>query len=160
VNTAQTVFALFFAIFWGAIASMQGRWLAFQPLLGYAHVRRRLAVSFAVLNVAPIVYFTAAFIHLKGARNIDTGNTPDAWIGLITAVMAAFAIFGFYRLWMAIVQSKPTAFYQREQEQPPELVAVDPSIEKLLLEHQLGGWNLLSGVLIYFGIAGIGLCLR
>jgi hypothetical protein len=159
MNATQTVFVVFFAIFWGVIGSVQGRWLAFQPILLYGHIARRWILSFVVLNALPTAYFVVAFIHLRGGTNIEQSDNLTTARELIAAVLAAFAMFGFYRLWMSIVQSTPTTFYQSRAGQPSHLKDIDPTIEDLRLHHKLGGWNLLSAV-IYFALAGLGLCLH
>jgi len=158
MTITQGIFVVFFAIFWGAVFSVQGRWMMFQPLLQFPHVRHRVVLSLFVVNVAPILFFAWTFFRLK-----DTVTTsPSAWgcwetAGQISAgVLPAFAIFGFYRLWMGIVEFAPTFFYQTEGEQTPTLKCIDPTIEKLHLDHCFKGWwNLLFAV-IYFVVAIVG----
>jgi hypothetical protein len=152
VNDAQTLFALFFAILWGGILSVQGRWLAFHPAVNYGHIARRWILSITVLNVGPVVYFAVAYLCLQPGT--------DTFRLVVGAVLPAFAIFGFYRLWQSIVQAAPACFYKRSSEMPKGLQGGgDRTLEELHLEHQLGGWNLLSAV-FYFGVAAVGLSLR
>jgi hypothetical protein len=58
-DSLQNIFMVFFAILWGALATVQPRWRAFRwplifrvPKVGY-----RLALAILLLNVAPIIYF-------------------------------------------------------------------------------------------------------
>jgi hypothetical protein len=93
MNDAQTVFVLFFAILWGGILSVQGRWLAFHPAVRYPHIARRWVLSTIVLNAAPVVYFANAFLCLQ--PGVGTFRL------VVGAVLPALAIFGFYRLWQS-----------------------------------------------------------
>lgn len=155
MNAAQTIFALFFAIFWGLLASVQGRWLAFQPVLTSRQVRWRWVHSFTFLNVLPALYFSWTVYQLKGGPTFESLGAFATVREVFGAIMAAFAMFAFYRLWMAVVQSMPEHFYQRAQEQDQELKGLDPTFEELKLGHELGGWNLLSAA-IYIVIGFLG----
>ena len=157
MNAAQTIFALFFAIFCGLLASVQGRWLAFQPVFTSRQVRWRWVHSFIFLNILPVLYFAWTIYQLRGGPNLGLES-----IGLLAtmrevvgATMGAFAMFAFYRLWMAVVQSMPERFYQRASEQDRELIGLDPTFEDMKLGHKLGGWNLLSAA-IYTVIGFLG----
>jgi hypothetical protein len=98
ITASQSIFVVFFAIFWGAIFNVQSRWRMFQPILRFRHIRNRLLLSVLVANVAPIVFFVWAFYCLKGG---STGVPPSQWgisttfRVLLSGVLPAFAIFGF-----------------------------------------------------------------
>src|SRR5260370_14776177 len=59
IDSLQTVFMLFFAISWGAVANVQPRWHAFQWPLFFRvrQARHRCLVAFALLNLLPMIYF-------------------------------------------------------------------------------------------------------
>jgi len=67
----------------------------------------------------------------------------------IAGLIPAFAVFGIYRIWLAIIECSPSRFYYiNESAQPSHLKKADPTIEEDL---HLGGsarsWsNLLFGV--------------
>ena len=162
MTTTQSIFVVFFAIFWGAVFNVQGRWRMFQPLVRYPHIRRRLALSILLGNVVPILFFAWIFFRLR-----DTpGTSPADWsfletLGQIFAgVLPAFGIFGFYRLWMAIVEFSPGAFYESQAKKTPALKDIDPTIEELHVDHQFEGWHNLIFAVLYFIVAGAGPCLR
>jgi hypothetical protein len=159
LTASQSIFVVFFAIFWGAIFNVQSRWRMFQPILRFRHIRRRLLLSILVVNVAPIVFFVWAFYSLKGG---SSGVPPAQWglsetfRVLLAGVLPAFAIFGFYRLWMGIAELLPQAFYESASQQRNDLKGIDPTIEELHLDHPHKWWNLLFAV-VYFIIAFVGL---
>lgn len=152
MTTTQSIFVVFFAIFWGAVFNVQGRWKMFQPILSFQHIRHRFLFSLLILNVAPVLFFVWTFFRLKN-------NPGETLLQLSAGVLSAFAIFAFYRFWMGIVELVPTYFYQNQKKQSPGLRDIEPTIEKLYLAHRFKGWNLLFAAL-YFVIAIVGPCLR
>src|SRR3989344_4841570 len=136
MTITQSIFVVFFAIFWGAIFNVQGRWRMFQPILSFQHIRRRFLFSLLMLNVAPIFFFAWTFFRLK--------DTPgETHLQIFAGVLPAFAIFAFYRLWMGLVELAPRYFYQSRVKQNPNLKNIEPTVEKLRLVHPFKGWNLL-----------------
>ncbi len=153
MTTTQEIFVVFFAIFWGAVFSVQSRWRMFQPLVRYPHVLRRLSLSILLGNVVPILFFVWIFFRLK--------DTPGETVFQILAgVLPAFGIFGFYRLWMGIVEFAPRAFYESKAKQHLELKDIDPTIEELHVGHRFKGWPNLIFAVVYFVVASVGPCLR
>lgn len=159
MNEIQSVFAIFFAIFLGTIANVQPRWKAFNwPLLflmphgSRAFIRRRLVLSFALLNLAPVVFFGFGLWMLIG-----DGTEAKYWTGktvlsvVLHGVVPAFAAFAFYRLWLACVEFAPTLFYVLKQENlPPDLQSqcppvIEPSIDQLNLTSRASCANLFFG---------------
>ncbi len=153
MNTTQSIFVVFYAIFWGAVFNVQGRWKMFQPILSFPQIRHRFIFSFLLLNVVPILFFSWTFFRLK--------DTPSETLLQISAgVLPAFAIFAFYRLWMGIVQCNPSYFYQNDDNSDPNLKKIDePTVESLHLEHPFKIWNFLFSAL-YLAIAIAGPCVR
>jgi hypothetical protein len=191
VTTAQQIFMVFFAIFWGSVASVQGRWNMFPwSLCGLRCPRRfasgtetrwkhfcrmfvrpdawrRLLLSFAVLNTVPVVFFCVVFHLLAADRltgdefvapcvaseigNSETRQTCECHTRsdgdahsvnqVLAGILPAFAIFGFYRLWVSIVQCRPTWFYREgRSRENSKRTDDDPTIKSL----RIRGWPLPS----------------
>jgi hypothetical protein len=156
MTTTQSIFVVFFAIFWGAIASVQGRWKMFHwPLIRYCHVAARIGLSVALLNILPLLFFAWIFFLL---RNTPT-TTISQWSGsqtllqILAGIAPAFAVFGFYRLWLAAVEFFPTAFYQRRKGQDRLIRKIEPTLDTLNLRSEFAPWNLFFA-LMYLVVAG------
>lgn len=112
--TATEAFTVFYAIFWGAIANVQPKWKAFHWPLCFKKtgVRKqviwRVALSVLTLNVFPILYFWFAVRAQRAASN------PSPVELILYGVIPSFAIFGFSRLWLGIVEMRPAMFYGAE----------------------------------------------
>lgn len=113
IEPLQQVFMLFYAIFWGAIANVQPRWKPFQWHLFFAvpQARRRAIAAFGLLNVLPLIFFAYGMWALYGRDPTDTSLMAGSLHYLIRGVVPAFAIFGLYRFWFAIVELYPDCFY-------------------------------------------------
>jgi len=159
MNEIQNVFAIFFAIFLGTIANVQPRWKAFNwPLLflmppgSRALIVRRLVLSVAVLNVAPVVFFGFGLWMLIG-----NGTDAKDWTGetvrsvVLHGVIPAFAAFAFYRLWLACIEFNPSLFYVLKQENLPQDLQskcpslIEPSIDDLKLTSRGSCANFVFG---------------
>ena len=158
MTITQSVFVVFFAIFWGTVASVQGRWKMFHwPLIRYPHVALRLTLSFVVLNVCPILFFAFVFFLL---RNDPMTPSTSQWgwsetlRQVFASVVPAFAVFGFYRLWLSIVELCPSCFYQAAADQEENIKAIEPTLECLHIDSQYWWWNLLFASL-YLAVATI-----
>lgn len=131
LRSEQQVFMLFFAIIWGTVANVQPRWKAFQlPLFFRVPVaRNRVLLSVAVLNVLPLVFFGYALWAL--AEHLETPwARPFAAAAhlVVHGIIPAFAVFGFYRLWVGIVELWPTCFYAANiDELDPKYHHVEPT---------------------------------
>lgn len=159
MTTTQWVFVVFFAIFWGTVASVQGRWKLFHwPLIRYPHVAARLVLSVIVLNVMPVLFFTLIFFLLRRTPTSHTAewNLCETLQQILAGVAPAFAIFGFYRLWVAVVEFSPTTFYQYEKDQSDLIKEVEPTIDFLgkNIYHEFWLWNLVFA-LIYILVAAL-----
>ncbi|MBN1364989.1 MAG: hypothetical protein JW976_09320 [Syntrophaceae bacterium] len=153
MTTTQSIFILFYAIFWGSIASVQGRWKMFHwPLIKYPHVAARLALSTLMLNVLPIMFFALAFYMLRNTPVVAASqwNWCETLQQVFAGVVPAFAVFGFYRLWLAAVEFWPTLFYQRIKHQDEAIEKIDPTIEELRIGSKYGRWNLPFALLYLF----------
>ena len=152
MNPSQTIFAVFFAIFWGTAANAWPKWKPFHWtfVIGNRRVAARVAWSVLALNVAPVVAFGYAMQELGVA-----GSSVD-WRTTIRGVIPAFAIFGIYRMWIAVVELLPDVFYYSDRDQAsekPHLIGIDPTQEILKIEDGCRRWwaNLLFGRTIHFG---------
>jgi hypothetical protein len=141
LNTYQSIFILFFAIFWGLISNVQPRWKAFQfPLICAVGLRwivlRRVALAVVVMNFLPIAYFAFALWMLRDKA------APPAWPTLAIVargVLPAFAIFGMYRIWLGIVEFQPQWFYRANIVQvPAEYRHVEPTFRHRLERRSVG----------------------
>jgi hypothetical protein len=151
MNSAQQIFLVFFAIFWGTSSNA---WPKYKPfhwtfVLRDGRVACRVALSFLMLNVIPVSFFVWALRNLKGTEGVPSVRET------LAGVTPAFAVFGIYRIWLGIIECSPSRFYYvNESAQPDYLKNADPTIEENL---HLGGstrswFNLLFGV-VYIVIA-------
>jgi hypothetical protein len=102
------VFTVFYAIFWGTAANAQPKWKAFAwgRFFYNKSTKMRILLSCLLLNAFPVGYFMFMMNRLR-----DTYWDAQGWRQLLASVAAAFAAFGFYRLWTSVIQLKPTVFY-------------------------------------------------
>lgn len=138
MNPVQGVFMLFFAIFWGAIANVQPRWKQFQwPLVwrGLKFVNHRVLLSVVLLNIVPMLFF-GYVMHQLSFCPVEKKTDATPSIGAAAAivlcgVLPAFAVFGFYRMWLGIVELCPKCFYSpwpaNEQALPQKHWHVEPT---------------------------------
>ncbi|MFA6978020.1 MAG: hypothetical protein WC209_01755 [Ignavibacteriaceae bacterium] len=111
LNITQQIFTLFFAIAWGTAANSQPRWGAFAYAnicgLEGGKVFRRILLSWIILNIAPICYFVLVLGSLNNASWNNLKLYPWSacmYWRLVLVIITAFAPFGFYKLWMGLVQ--------------------------------------------------------
>jgi hypothetical protein len=136
LTETQTVFMLFFAIMWGAVANVQPRWKAFQwPLLcrGLRPVKFRVALSVLLLNILPIVYFGWTMLLLgEQCYKVGVWNVGSVFRLTLHGVVPAFAAFAFYRTWLGIIELKPTwYYYEYPTELPGEYRRAEPTVAEL-----------------------------
>jgi hypothetical protein len=131
LGVLQTIFLVFYAIFWGGIFNVQARWKAFHwPLIFHCYkfpqATRRLVLSILILNVVPVVYFVYAMAVL-GTELPDHLPLEIALLTYVRPVVGAFAIFGIYRIWLAIIEGRPNCFYASKRSAiPVEFQHVEP----------------------------------
>jgi hypothetical protein len=130
MNDAQTIFAVFYAIFWGGVFSVLSRWKPFNHGLIFnkdkkeiEHISKRIRLSLLILNILPLIYFVGIFYILGLKGNLcklqkDCGIDVSAMV--LSDVIPAFAILGFYRLFIGIVEYNPTKYYKYSYEIPIE----------------------------------------
>lgn len=115
MTTIET-FALFYAIFWGAVANVQPKWKAFHWPLCFIkttarkYVIKRIGLSIILLNVVPIIYF-GLIVHLLRSVGLGTAADVSARNLACYGIVPAFAVFGFSRAWLATMEYSPNTFY-------------------------------------------------
>jgi hypothetical protein len=120
LSIPMTVFTIFYAIAWGALANALPRWKAFdtgrfwdEDVARRRLVRRRFVTASLLLNVLSPCYF-ACWLAFFGGR---PGWELTEWGGrtffaVLVAAMAAWTPpFGLYRIWASVVQKWPQCFY-------------------------------------------------
>lgn len=146
MNTYQTAFTVFYAIFWGAVFNVVGRWKAFDTgaWLGQRdpRARRRFWLAILCFNLLPALYYVIAFA-LLGTKS---WSCPSAfalldYLKLLPCILAAvLAPPGLYRVWLWKVQRRPTTYYPPyqhfQQEWKTEFPQLNPG--NLNLEHAHG----------------------
>ena len=112
INTSQTIFTLFYAIIWGTLANVWSRWGAFSwPLMWdpQQKVVQRGVLSLIIINIVPILFFAYMFLSLA---NYALGTSIYvAFLKLTVIILQPFALFGFYWIWVGIIQTFPSRFY-------------------------------------------------
>lgn len=117
MNDAQQIFAIFYAIFWGSQFNVIPRWKPFNFGLLFdnevRHVSGRISLALLIFNIFPIIYFIVIFYILSGQYICE--NQKKCWISISTMVLSgiipAFGIFGFYRIWLYIIEKNPRQYY-------------------------------------------------
>lgn len=112
LNAAQTVFTLFYAIMWGALANVWPRWKAFDlSLVAYPGNRavQRWLLSFGLLNAVPIAFFVLILFRLQYWR-LDPCWWPTTG-KLLVVMLQPFALIGFYWVWASILARFRNVFY-------------------------------------------------
>lgn len=166
VQALQSVFMLFYAIFWGAIANAQPRWKAFQwPLFSrMPQVKRRVLTAVLLLNVLPLCFFAYGMWALYGRGPTATAPLSGSLHYLIRGVIPAFSVFGIYRLWLAILELNPNCFYASDPMAIDEKYRhVEPTYRHRLDDRkgpvvdlgEDGGWVNFRVGLIYVLLAGL-----
>ncbi len=114
LNFFQSVLAIFYAIAWGMIANVQPRWKAFDwpNFCSGSKTRARILLSLYFLNIAPIFFFVASLIALDTTlwRSDTCYPFPKAFMTFFS-VLPAFAVFGFYRLWLSLIEADTERYY-------------------------------------------------
>ncbi len=165
IQPLQQVFMLFYAIFWGAIANVQPRWRPFQWHLFFAvpQARCRAVAALIVLNILPLCFFAYGMWALYGRGPTESAPLAGSIHYLIRGVVPAFAIFGLYRFWFAMVELNPDCFYASSLEALDERYwHVEPTYRRKIEKRDTPtvdlaghGWiSFLSG-LLYVAIASL-----
>lgn len=150
LSAPQTLFCLFYAIFWGMIANAQVGWKAFNwpvALAGYGKAANaenkpawhRLKNALGILSLLPMLVFVVLLWLLDGAR--PAAFTLTAALQCFLALLAANAAFGVYRIWISRMEANPERFYLAVGK--PELG--EPGRDKIKLDQKWSKKNLAVG---------------
>ena len=81
----------------------------------YKKILHRFMLSVAILNILPILYFAYFLLNLSKITLEDNSSNSIFPLGYIVPILLVFGIslgvYGFSRLWVAIVVCKPFWFY-------------------------------------------------
>lgn len=113
LNVPQQVFTVFYAIAWGTTANALPRWKAFawgRVFVDPPSLWRAL-VSFALLNLLPVAVYIGVLCSLDGPVWILREWGRWTVFRLIVCVVAAFAVFGCFRIWASVMQRWSSCFY-------------------------------------------------
>lgn len=128
----KIVFMLFFAIAWGVAANVQGRWKAFHwPLIHrIKQARRRAILSFFFFNLFPFFFFGYVMWVLS---NRGQTSSSDFFVAIpelvLQAMIPALANFGFYRIWLGLIELNYKLFYETDPENlDEEFRYVEPTV--------------------------------
>ena len=84
-----------------------------------------------------------------GSGATDISKCANWFVDAIRGVLPAFAIFGLYRLWLAIIQVWHRSFYLSKQELKSLCVheGTEPALEELKITRDWWWVNVLFGIL-------------
>lgn len=141
-NAAQSVFTLFYAVTWGALANVWPRWQAFHwSLIGTSKQQalQRSILSLVLLNIVPLIFFIVVFLFLNQWRL--EGSWWSIFGDLLIIMLQPFVLYGFYMFWVSIVQRYSKTFY-------PDPLDKDlyPGIRRHDLSREFACRNLLAGL--------------
>jgi hypothetical protein len=98
MNDLQTVFLVFYAIFWGYIAGVQPHWKAsyFPLVCRIPQARHRTGLAVIILNFLPLIFWYVMWA-LAGPQLHKITPALASVDYVIRGVLPAVAVFGFYR---------------------------------------------------------------
>lgn len=172
MNDYQQIFVVFFAIFWGAIFNVLARWKPYNFGLIFdrevTYVTRRIGLALIILTLFPLLYFIVIFYILGQNSNLCDSQKKciiEVIKWCLSSIIPAFAIYGFYRLWIGIIECSPESFYCYSWELPNKYKSYynsqnkpEPSLEELgiLRSNIYSYWkNMLIGS-AYILFSGVG----
>lgn len=104
MNDAQTVFTLFYSLYFAATVSPTGPFQPFDTPAMYGGDGRawvRFVISFLALNILPLVYFVRVFGWLGSLADFRVAFWP-----MVALLILSLAGFGFYRIYFGIMLIK------------------------------------------------------
>lgn len=161
MNDTQTIFTVFYAIFWGHISGVLPRWKAFHFafILKLKQARNRLILSFLLLNIAPFLFFSGMYILLGYQKFcFNDFNLTNILSLFFYAIIPAFSNFGFYHLWIGIIEKNWEIFYVASEENLPYEAMklsrsnqiIEPTRKDLSIKKDLWHMNIILGILYFF----------
>jgi len=114
MNNAQTIFALFYAIYFAVTITLTGKFQPFDTPAMYKMKYKswiRFLISFIALNIAPLSYFVLIFKWLSKIKAFE-----ESFGDILIIFILSIAGFGFYRIYYGIMIFKfrdEYIFYER-----------------------------------------------
>ncbi len=168
MNISQQLFAIFFAIIWGTSANAWLKWKPFHwPFVCRSdRIRLRTELSFLFFNLIPVYYFTWIQYALRGSLKTNPFLTFGSVCQLmLSTIVPAFAVFGFYHVWIGLIELCLTRFYYRDEQELAKNVKrnvshkTEPTIKSLRLRTWTSSGNLIVGF-GYIAVALLALLLK
>lgn len=109
MNDAQTVFTLFYGLYFAATIPLTGVFRPFDTPAMYARDGRawlRFFASFVLLNVFPLFYFVIVFSWLATVNMFKVG-----FLSMLSVFLLSLSGFGFYRIYFGIMLSRARNVY-------------------------------------------------
>ena len=153
MDTGRAALIFFYGVFWATMVATTARYRAFPTalILGgpsdeMARHWRRLAASFAFLNVAPVIVLILLYNYVVSE---DSG-----WVSVASAATASLSVFGIVRLYHALICSKETWrwFYTEHRLECYELKSDDKSEASWWTHAVPGAVYLIFFPLLAYGI--------
>jgi hypothetical protein len=113
LNTAQELFAIFFAIFYGLMLGYAQEYNPFDTYDAWRRKRsaiKRLLTALLILNFIPFLHFAIVFIIL-GKLEIFLGATISDVLKIVLVPFLSLFGHGYYRIFTAFLYRFPKAFY-------------------------------------------------
>jgi len=104
MNQAQTIFALFFGLYFATVLGLTGRLEAFDTasmFMGRGRAWLRFLVSVVLLIVLPVLYFVCVYHWLETRSCI-----PITFWNVLALLALSLCIFGFYRFFWGFLLLK------------------------------------------------------
>lgn len=104
MNEAQTIFTLFYALYFAVTTTLTGKFQPFDTPSWYKCKNKagwRFLVSFVLLNIVPLGYFVLIFNWLHNIKvfMINFGS-------MLVLLILSIAGFGFYRIYFGVMLYK------------------------------------------------------
>jgi len=165
MNEIQTIFTVFYAIFWGHIASVLPRWKAFHFVFIFRieQTAWRASLSLFLLNFFPFGFFSITYVLLYYVNiKINNFNREIILSIIFYSIFPCFFNFGCYHLWIGIIERFWRFFYVNDEEQLPKEARsfydskeiIEPTRRHLSIKNGLWENNIIIGI-IYIILSSI-----
>lgn len=118
INSAQTLFGIFFGISFALITDRAGRkyrsFDTYSAWRGSPHALRRIVTAWIVLGFLPLLQFAVIIVLLDGVNVTMDATLSDIFV-LVALGFLSFFSFGYERLYEAIMHLSPATFFPEEE---------------------------------------------
>jgi hypothetical protein len=117
VNTAQELFTVFFAIFYGLMLSYAQQYNPFDTYDAWKRkpsAIKRLLTALIILNLLPFLQFAIIFIILEHLQILFRVTIVSVLKIILISFVSLFG-FGYYRMFVAFLYRFPKVFYTSEK---------------------------------------------